>query len=71
MSKRLIDELRVKYRGLDKRERSGSPRAAIRLFCIECMGGALYAVEGCTATRCPLYRHRSGHRPVTADSDNP
>ena len=33
---------------------------AIRVFCIECMGGSTAEIERCTAPKCPLYLWRLG-----------
>lgn len=52
--------LRKKYPELSHLERLGNPQAAIRLFCLQCMGGYEADVEGCSATKCCLYRHRLG-----------
>lgn len=62
MSSRLINELRSKYPGLDKKSK-GNPLAAIRLFCLECMGGVRAEVDMCTAGECPLYNYRLGKNP--------
>lgn len=62
MSQRLIDALRTKYPGLDKKSK-GNPLAAIRLFCLECMGGARAEVDTCTSEQCSLYVYRSGKNP--------
>jgi len=40
------------------------PLAAIRAFCIECMGYQRAEVEKCTAPECPLYQWRFGRRPA-------
>lgn len=31
-----------------------------RYFCIECMGGVISEIEGCTTPKCPLYPLRMG-----------
>jgi hypothetical protein len=59
---RVIDELRAKLPGLRKRELAGHPRAAIRFFCLECMGGSAAEVKRCTVQKCALYPHRFGKR---------
>lgn len=59
----LIHELRRKYPGLAKRADAGSALAAVRLHCIECMGGVRSEVEICTAPECPLYPYRRGQSP--------
>lgn len=35
-----------------------SRAAAVKLFCIECVGGVRADVRDCTATTCALYAHR-------------
>ena len=40
-----------------------TPRGAIRLRCKDCVGGYLHEVNRCDRTSCPLYEHRTGHRP--------
>ncbi len=35
-----------------------SRAAAVKLFCIECVGGVRADVRDCTATTCALYLHR-------------
>jgi hypothetical protein len=36
----------------------GSPRRAIKAFCLECVGFDRAAVTGCTAFACPLWNFR-------------
>ena len=36
----------------------GSPRQAIKAFCLECMGWDRAEVAQCTARACPLYEYR-------------
>jgi hypothetical protein len=62
------EETRKKYRGLAKKRDLGYPLASIRAFCIECMGGQLSAIAGCTAPECPLLLLRFGKR-ISAVSD--
>jgi len=57
---RLIHALRAKYPGLDRDAKQGSRRAAIRLFCLECMGGSSGDVAGCEERICPLWLYRKG-----------
>jgi len=52
-------EIRNKWPNLT-RDLHKSRKAAITLFCIECMGGNRAEVARCTATECPLYRWRPG-----------
>lgn len=50
-----------KYRSMYRRALAGrSRRAAIRAFCLECVGWSAAEVDGCTAPSCPLYRYRTG-----------
>jgi len=37
-----------------------SPRLAIGVFCLECMGWDRKAVRGCTSKACALYQYRPG-----------
>ena len=37
---------------------SKSRKAAIKLFCLECVGGSRIEVKRCTDAGCPLYRYR-------------
>jgi len=37
---------------------TASPRAAIKAFCLECVGWDRDDVIGCTAPACPLYQYR-------------
>ena len=52
-----------------------SRKAAIRAFCVMCMGFQPHHVRGCTAPWCPLYPYRLGAvddgrgRPVGGDDD--
>jgi hypothetical protein len=34
-----------------------SPRTAIKLFCIECMGYSPKDARACSTTECPIYRY--------------
>lgn len=63
MSKR-IEELIAKSRpGLADKAYNGA-MAAIRLFCICCMGGSSADVAKCGDSVCSLYRFRTGKRPI-------
>jgi hypothetical protein len=57
------DEIRNKYPSLAKKAASGRRLAAIRLFCIECMGGNAADARTCETSVCPLWncRGRSGN----------
>jgi len=57
----LVDEVREKHPKMAQRADSGSRAAAIRIFCLTCMGGQVSLVRSCTAPRCPLYNFRLGH----------
>ena len=37
---------------------SASPRAAVKSFCLECLGWISADVTDCTAPACPLYQYR-------------
>lgn len=58
---RLSEELKQKHPGMAHRAER-SPLAAIRLFCLECMGGSAMEVSRCATTECTLHRFRDGHR---------
>lgn len=57
---RLIDEIRSKYPGLARKADGGNPRAGIRLFCLECMGGNRGDVDGCETRLCPIWPWHKG-----------
>jgi hypothetical protein len=40
-----------------------TPRRGIRAKCLDCSTDSSKAIEDCWAEDCPLYEHRSGHRP--------
>ena len=40
-----------------------SPLKALRLRCIDCYGGSLKSVRGCTSTDCPSWPFRMGRNP--------
>lgn len=42
---------------------------AIRLFCLECMGGDKNEIRYCTDKTCPLYRFRFGTVPAKPKED--
>lgn len=47
-----------------------SPRTAIKMMCLECVGWTKSEVVACTATACPLYRFRpTASRPTDALSE--
>jgi hypothetical protein len=43
-----------------------SPLKALRLRCIDCYGGSLKSVRGCTSTDCPSWPFRMGRKPWRA-----
>ncbi len=48
-----------KYRAMYKRAMSGGSRkAAMRIFCLECVDYSEMEVSLCTDTNCPLYPYR-------------
>lgn len=57
---RLILSIYKKHPGLTRKARTGSKLSAIRLFCLECLGGSSQDVKGCTDTVCPLWSYRLG-----------
>jgi len=51
------------YRGIYDRAMSGKSRkAAMRAFCLECVGWQIHEVFSCTDTACPLYPYRPASR---------
>lgn len=56
--KRLSDAP-AKYRGMYRKAWEGKSRkAAIRAFCLECVGWSEHEVRLCTAPACPLFEFR-------------
>lgn len=52
-------DIPAKYQKLYNRAMSGKSRkAAIRMFCLECMGYSEYEVSVCADPNCPLYPYR-------------
>lgn len=41
-------------------KRVRNPLTAVRAFCVNCMGGYVNLVPGCTAPQCPLFAFRMG-----------
>jgi len=58
--RRLVEEIREKHPVMARQAASGSRRAAIRLFCLDCMGGSPAEVERCGSFECPLWPYRRG-----------
>lgn len=56
----LANELRRKFPKMEAARLAGSRRAAIRQFCITCMGGDLGEVRRCASDECPLHPFRMG-----------
>jgi hypothetical protein len=48
-----------------------SRAAAVKLFCLECVGYVRKDVRNCTATKCPLYRWRPYQRGDEEDGATP
>lgn len=57
MWKRNSETIPKKYRGLENKVDS-SRKAAIRLFCLECVGFAQEEVRLCAGKDCPLFHWR-------------
>lgn len=56
----LRDDLREKYIGLSRKaDHESSRSSAIRLFCLECMGGSLADVKDCQTQACFLWPYRN------------
>jgi len=43
---------------------ANSAKAAIRLFCLHCVGDSAKDVKNCTDIECPLWRYRLGGKAV-------
>jgi hypothetical protein len=55
----VLDEVPVSYRATFNRAYSTNSRnAAIRAFCLRCVGYLREDVRNCTAQGCPLWTHR-------------
>lgn len=66
---RLIEELRLK-RPVMANNAKTSRKAAIRLFCLECVGGSAKDVKLCCDEICPLYPFRLGVAETKNDAHN-
>jgi hypothetical protein len=51
------DELAAKLPKAVERAKT-SPKTAIRLFCVECMGGSVREAKTCANNQCFLWPHR-------------
>jgi len=40
---------------------ANTPLSAIKVFCVDCLGGQPKLVKGCTSKNCPLWPYRTGH----------
>ncbi len=58
MSDQARQIIRARQPAMWERAKTGSRKAAIRLACLECMGGVQSEVARCTDRECPLYRYR-------------
>jgi hypothetical protein len=66
------DELREKLPRTSEAAASGKSRAsAIKLHCIECMGGSVRDVYACNDRGCALYLYRPRRRDAQGPSVNP
>lgn len=69
-AERRLKNVPSRHQGLYRRvvcgEKVGSPKACIKLMCLECMGYETKYVSGCTSEACPLWRLRPtwGETPV-------
>ena len=48
-------------------EHKRNPVKAIRLFCIECMGGSFEEVKNCSSQKCAIYPFRLGKNPFRTE----
>ena len=56
---KVLDEVPVSYRGTFERAYAGKSRnAAIRAFCLRCVGYLRNEVRDCTCYGCPLHPYR-------------
>ncbi len=57
-----LEDVPARYKKAYQRALAGrlSPRTAIRLFCVHCVGWVYDDAVTCTARSCPLYRYRPG-----------
>lgn len=60
MSDHLMLTIYKKYQGLTIQAQANGRSAAIRLFCLQCMGDNAQEVKDCTARLCPLWKFRMG-----------
>lgn len=62
--------IRRKNKRLTSEADSGcNPRAAIHLFCMECVGNCAAEVEACSSTQCFLWKYRSDTADVLSETD--
>ena len=55
-----LEDVPKQYQDTLRKAQSGSRRAAIRCYCLMCVGWARSEVECCTAPLCPLFPFRNG-----------
>ena len=54
-----LNDTPIKYRNIYKKAMAGRNRtAAVKAFCLECMGWQREEVRNCTSVACPLYLYR-------------
>lgn len=69
--KHLRDEMRLRLPILTEKA-TWSRRAAMQLFCIECMGGSSHDAAGCQERGCWLHPHSfKAQRGYLGGNDNP
>ncbi len=58
-----ISKIPAKYRKqyIKAINRQLSPRQAIKIFCLECVGWVRNEAVLCTSETCPLYKYRPSH----------
>ncbi len=54
----LRDELKLKYPKTIARAATGSRQSAIKLMCLECVGGVKADIKACSDGGCPLHPYR-------------
>lgn len=59
----LIDEIRAENPRLAEKADGGNTLAAIRIFCLGCVGKSRAEVKRCSDTNCPFHPYRFGRNP--------
>lgn len=68
-SKTVREEMLVKYPSLVARSKTSRP-AAIKLMCIECMGGSYSDAKECTTKDCAIWPHSIAARALNKADPN-